>query len=89
MIINEKNVARKHQSQGGFIPNFGVNKFGVLPLLVKTMAKFLHEYTYKCCGLFSIKNMQRGRQQDIFAARGDVTQFRHRKVRWDGLMFSK
>jgi hypothetical protein len=23
--------------------------------------------------------MQRGRQQDSFAARGDVTQFRHRK----------
>jgi hypothetical protein len=33
--------------------------------------------------------MQRGRQQDMSAARGDVTQFRHRKVRWDGLMFSK
>jgi hypothetical protein len=30
--------------------------------------------------------MQRGRQQDMSAARGDVTQFRHRKVCWDGLI---
>ena len=64
LIIDEKNiknVARKYQSQGGFIQNFCINKFGVMPLcyrslLAKTMAKFLHEYTYKCCGLFSIKN---------------------------------
>jgi len=29
-------------------------------------------------------------QQDIFAAGGDVTQFRHREVHWEGLiMFSK
>jgi hypothetical protein len=27
-----KNVGRKHQSQGGFIQNFCVIKFGVLPL---------------------------------------------------------
>jgi hypothetical protein len=28
----------------------------VLSLLAKTMAKFLHEYTYQFCGLFSRKN---------------------------------
>jgi hypothetical protein len=52
-----KNVARKHQSQGGFIQNFCVGPgFAiVLSLLVKTMAKFLHEYTNKFGGLFSIK----------------------------------
>ena len=50
------------------------------------MAKFLHEYTYKFGVLFSIKNEQRVRQQDIFAARGDVTKFRHREVRWEGLI---
>jgi hypothetical protein len=34
--------------------------------------------------------VQRVRQQDIFAARGYVTQFRHREVRWEELiMFSK
>ena len=35
LIINEKNIknaARKYQSQGGFIQNFCVNKFGVMPL---------------------------------------------------------
>ena len=26
------------------------------------------------------------RQQDIFAAMGDVIQFRHREVRWEGLI---
>ena len=29
---NIKNVTRKHQSQGGFIQNFCMNKFCVLPL---------------------------------------------------------
>ena len=60
------------------------------------MVNFLHEYTYKFGGLFSIKkttkktNEQRVRQQDIFAARDDVAQFRHREVRWEGLiMFSR
>jgi hypothetical protein len=120
MNKNVKNVARKYQSQGGFIQNFCINKFGVMvdrkyyqcipikeiavqiskrrctlgsykgevarshplfsirkqyfftlktlapkfgvmplcyrSLLAKTMAKFLHEYTYKFGGLFSIKN---------------------------------
>jgi hypothetical protein len=42
-------------------------------------------------GLFSIKtNEQRVRQQYMFAARGDIAQFRHREVRWEGLiMFSR
>jgi hypothetical protein len=32
----------------------------------------------------------RVRQQDMFAVRGDATQFRHREVRWEGpIMFSK
>jgi hypothetical protein len=59
--------------------------------LAKTMAKFFHEYKYKFGGLLSIKtNVQRVRQQDIFAVRDDVTQFRHREVRWEGLiMFSE
>jgi hypothetical protein len=33
LIIDEKNiknVARKYQSQGGFIQNFYVNKFGIM-----------------------------------------------------------
>jgi hypothetical protein len=35
-------------------------------------------------------NEKRVRQQDIFAARGDMTQFRHRNVRWEGIiMISK
>ena len=35
-------------------------------------------------------NEQRVRQQDMFAVRDDVTKFRHREVRWEGLiMFSK
>ena len=64
----------------------------MLSLLAKAMANFfLHEYTYKFCGLFSIKNKRAAvRQQDIFAARGDVTQFRQRELRWERLiMFSK
>ena len=53
-----KNVARKHQSQGGFIQNFCVNKFSVLPLCYPygfLWPIVLHEYTYTFCGLFSIK----------------------------------
>jgi hypothetical protein len=43
------------------------------------MVIVLHEYTYTFCGLFSIKtNEQRARQQYMFAARGDASQFRHR-----------
>ena len=55
----------------------------MLSLLVRQMPIFY--------GLFSIKNNeQRVRQQDIFAAMGDITQFRHRDVRWEGLiMISK
>ena len=35
-------------------------------------------------------NEQRVRQQYIFAAMGNITQFRHREVRWEGLiMISK
>jgi hypothetical protein len=35
-------------------------------------------------------NVQRVKQLDIFPARGDVNQFQHREVRWEGLiMFSK
>jgi hypothetical protein len=35
-------------------------------------------------------NEQRVRQQDAFAASGDITHFRHREVRWEGpLIFSK
>jgi hypothetical protein len=35
-------------------------------------------------------NEQRVRQQDAFAASGDKTHFRHREVRWEGLiMISK
>ena len=35
-------------------------------------------------------NAQRGRQQDAFVASGDITHFRHREVRWEGLiMISK
>jgi hypothetical protein len=30
------------------------------------------------------------RQQDMFATRGDIAQFRHREVRWEGLiLFSR
>ena len=62
----------------------------VLSLIAKTMANCLREYTYKVGGLYSIKNKQRVRQQYIFAARDDVTQFRHREMRWEGLiLFSK
>ena len=32
------------------------------------------------------KNEQRVRQQDIFAAMGDITHFPHRQVRWEGLI---
>ena len=40
--------------------------------------------------LAKITNEPRVRQQDVFAARGDVTQFQHREVRLEGLiMFSK
>jgi hypothetical protein len=50
------------------------------------MANFLHEYTNKFGGLFSIKkqtsNVLGG--TIYFAARGDVTQFRHREVRLEG-----
>ena len=31
-------------------------------------------------------NAQRGSHQDAFAARGDITHFRHRQVRWEGLI---
>ena len=63
----------------------------MLSLLAKAIAIFLHEYTYTVYGLFSIKtNEQRGRQQYMFAARGDIAQYRHREVRWEGLiMFSR
>ena len=64
----------------------------MLSLLAKTMAKLITRM-YAFCGLFSIKkqtNEQRVRQQDMCAARGDVTQFRHPEMRWEGLiMFSK
>ena len=54
----------------------------MLSLLRMTMATFLHEYTYRLCGVRSIKtNGQRVRQQDMFATWDDVTQFRHREVR--------
>jgi hypothetical protein len=49
-------VARAHR-QGGFIQNFCVNKFSVLPLCYPygfLWPIFLHEYTYTFCGLFSI-----------------------------------
>ena len=62
----------------------------MLSLLAKAIAIFLHKITYTVYGLFSMKtNEQRVRQQDMFAARGDIAQFRHREVRWEGLiMFS-
>ena len=56
------------------------------------MPIFWREYTYKLYGLFSKKKkkQQRVRQQYIFAARGDITHFRHREMRWEGLiMISK
>jgi hypothetical protein len=63
----------------------------VLSLLAKAIAIFLHEYAYTVYGLFSIKTSeQRVRQQYMLAARGDIAQFRHREVRWEGLiMFSR
>ena len=43
---------------------------------------FTQRSLHTFCGLFSIKtNEQRVRQQDSFAARDDVTQFRHQQVR--------
>ena len=73
-IINEKiyiqNVPRKHQSRGGLIQNFCVNKFEVLPLCytcqLMQLPIFLHEYTYNLYGLFSIKNKQATSQTAIY-----------------------
>ena len=38
------NVARKHQSQGGLIQNFCVNKFGVFPILLSLLAKAIANF---------------------------------------------
>ena len=61
-------------------------------LLAKAMVMFVHEFSNTFGCLFRIKKTKepRVRQQDMFAARGDVTQFRHREVRREGpIMFSK
>ena len=62
------------------------------PCFVLSSPNFYTNITYQFSGPFNIKktNEQGFRQQYIFAARGDVTQFRHREVRWEGLrMLSK
>jgi hypothetical protein len=63
----------------------------VLSLLAKAIAIFVHEYTCTVYGLSSMKTNEQGvKQQYMFAARGDIAQFRHREVRWEGLiMFSR
>ena len=75
-------TSEPRRSYSEFLPKYIRGCAIVFSLLAKAIAIFLHEYTYTVHGLFCIQTKRATvRQQDMFAARGDIAQFRHREVR--------